>query len=82
MNCTLLTKEEIIRGERIFRQLERVKEDNPKTEWFDFIWMFLFIEWSVINDWKNSNVTGKLGIIIAYSPIVYILLSAFHIINC
>lgn len=82
MNCSLLTKEELIRGEQIFRQLEKVREENPKIELVDLVSLLLCIKWGFVSDWKNSNIAGKAGIVVVFSPIIYILLYAFHIINC
>lgn len=82
MNCTLLTKEELIRGERIFRQLERVREKNSKVELVDLVSLLLCIKWGITTDWNNSNIAGKAGIVVVFSPIIYILLRVFHIINC
>lgn len=82
MNCTLLTQEELARGERIFRQLERVRKENSKVELIDLVNLLLCVKWGFVSDWKNSNVAGKTGIVAVLSPIIYILLSAFHIINC
>ena len=82
MNCILLTKREFLKGEQVFKQIEKEKEKGSKVECFDIIRISLFIGWSIINDWNNSDIIGKSSIIVIFSPIIYILLSAFHIINC
>lgn len=82
MNCTLLTKEELIRGERIFRQLERVREENSKVELVDLVSLLLCIKWGITTDWNNSNWIMKVEFILLFFPIVHVLLNTFYIINC
>lgn len=70
MCCLQLTKEELIRGEQVFRQLER--EKNEKIQLEAFFILFMIIPLITIEDWKYSNIMERGLLLFVYSPLLYV----------